>query len=220
MTVNLLETELITGAGWIARQRAPETAGPHPVIVMLHGWTGDENAMWVFARRMPPDALLIAPRGLVPVKPGGFGWHANLPEIWPRVGHFRPAIEMLVELLRPVNFPSGDFSHPLRVVGFSQGAALAFTFALLYPGRIWSAAGLSGFLPEGAASLAEGKPLQDKPVFMAHGSQDVLVPVDRAREAVRVLQQAGARVAYCEDEVGHKLSSACFSSLGAFFQRF
>lgn len=220
MADHWMVTELQTIAGWTVRVRTPESAGPHPIILMLHGWTGDENAMWVFARRMPPEALLIAPRGPVPVGPGGFGWHDNLGETWPRVEHFRPAVESLVDLLTPFNFPSGDLDQPLRLVGFSQGAALAFTFALLNPKWIRAVAGLSGFLPAGAASLVQGKPLRGKPVFMAHGTQDVLVPVERAREAVRVLQQAGARVAYCEDDVGHKLSTACFSSLGAFFQRY
>jgi len=45
---------------------------------------------------------------------------------------------------------------------------------------------------------------------VAHGTQDQLVPIDRARTSIELLEQAGAQVTYCEDEVGHKLSAnAC-----------
>ena len=47
---------------WHLKVRRPLGEGPFPVIGMLHGWTGDEDLMWVFARRLPPNALLIAPR--------------------------------------------------------------------------------------------------------------------------------------------------------------
>lgn len=201
------------------RVRVPKGDGPFPVLLLLHGWTGDENAMWVFARRFPAGLLLIAPRGLYPTPLGGYGWHDPLAGAWPSVRHFQPAIEALEDLLYPGNFPQADFDTPLRIVGFSQGAALALTFALQKPEAVRSLAGLAGFLPEGAAALAAGRPLLGKPVFLAHGTQDELVPVERAREAVRILQNAGAQVHYCEDDVGHKLSAACYDSLAAFLAR-
>jgi predicted esterase len=58
--------------------------------------------------------------------------------------------------------------------------------------------------------------LQGKNVFLAHGTQDSLVPVDRARQAAATLQEAGADVILCEDEVGHKLSASCFRNLQDF----
>ncbi|MEW5868320.1 MAG: hypothetical protein AB1894_03530 [Chloroflexota bacterium] len=211
-------SQLVEIDGWVMRQHRPAGDGPCSLIVMLHGWTGDENAMWVFASRLPQDAWLVAPRGLYPAPTGGYAWHAYKPRMWPWVDDFRPAVEALLELLTPENFPGADFSK-LRLVGFSQGAALAFTLALLHPGRICTLAGLSGFLPDGAAALAAGQPLRGIPLFMAHGSQDALVPVERARQAVELLEQAGAQVSYCEDDVGHKLSAGCFRGLEAFFRR-
>ena len=56
-------------------------------------------------------------------------------------------------------------------------------------------------------------------MFLAHGAFDEIVPVGRAREAVKLLGQAGAQVTYCEDDVGHKLSLSCFQSLQTFFVR-
>lgn len=206
--------------GWTFRQRLPDGfaygPGPHPVILMIHGWTGDENAMWIFADRLPKNALLIAPRGPYPAARGGFSWVQDKGR-WPQLDDFRPAMQALWEFVTLENFPSADMNR-LFLVGFSMGAALAFSMALSYPERIRAAAALSGFLPDGIAALVEGRPLKQKPVFLAHGVQDNLVPVERARQAVELLRQAGAQVDYCEDNVGHKLSIACFRSLEVFFE--
>jgi phospholipase/carboxylesterase len=204
---------------WTLRMRIPESPGPHPVVLMLHGWTGDEDAMWVFATRLPKHALLLAPRGIFRASLGGYGWHGKTSSAWPWVDDFRPSMEALLELLTPTNFPDADLDR-FRLVGFSQGAALAFSVALSYPERVSSMAVLSGFLPEGAGAMVRDAPLREKHIFMAHGTQDQLVPVERARQAAEILRQAGASVFYCEDDVGHKLSADCFRGMQAFFQRY
>jgi phospholipase/carboxylesterase len=203
---------------WVLRMRIPSGEEPFPVILMLHGWTGDENAMWIFATRFPSQAMLIAPRGLYSTPLGGFGWHVYKAKIWPWVDDFRPAIEALKSLLTTDNFPRADFSR-LHLAGFSQGAALAYTFLMQDGGEVRAVAGLSGFLPDGAETLLTERALTGKPIFIAHGSEDDLVPVDRARKAVAFFQDAGAQVIYCEEEVGHKLSANCFRGLESFFAK-
>ena len=116
-------------------------------------------------------------------------------------------------------FPDSDCSS-VSMVGFSQGAALAFAFGMLFPARVNLIAGLSGFMPQGAEAIARNKPLRDKHIFLAHGSQDQIVTVDRARSAVKVLESAGAEVSYCEDDVGHKLSTSCYQGLQNYFERY
>lgn len=201
--------------GWTIGVRRPLTPGPNPVLLMLHGWTGDENSMAVFLPRLPKNALLIAPRGLYPTPLGGYGWHAFKKDYWPWVDDFSSAIDAVLTLLTQDNFPEGDFSR-LNLIGFSQGAACSYALSLEHPWLVSTIAGLSGFLPEGASALARNKPLLGKRVFIAHGTQDKLVPVDRARQSASILQEAGADVTYCEDEVGHKLSANCFRGLEAF----
>lgn len=203
---------------WIVRVRTPQGAGAHPVVLLLHGWTGDEESMWIFASRLPEEALLIAPRGLYNSSMGGYSWQPQHVNGWPRIGDFEPAIDKLQELLTPQNFPSGDFSY-FRIVGFSQGAALTYAFALMQPEKVRAFAGLSGFLPEQAGPYIKKQPLKGKKVFVAHGTQDDMVAVERAREAVEKLEEAGAQVNYCEDDVGHKLSLTCFKGLESFFSK-
>jgi phospholipase/carboxylesterase len=203
----------------------PEGEGPAPVLLLIHGWTGNENVMWIFTSRLSTRYLILAPRGLYPAPEGGYGWEPRSQPGGPKVDDFRPAIDDLLCLLDDLgsgdnpsllNIARPNFSK-LNIMGFSQGAALSYTLALLYPERVQRLAGLAGFLPVDAASLVGSRPLLYKPVFVAHGRLDKRVPVERARAAVSLLDEAGANVSYCEDEVGHKLAASCFNRLEQFF---
>ena len=213
---------------WVVRERRPAGQGPHPVILLLHGWTGDENSMWVFTSRLPEDAWLIAPRAVYKSPSGGYSWRdestISIQENitlrrWPAVEVFLSSIESLKGLLSAENFPGANLDQ-FSLVGFSQGGALAYTFALINPGRVRIIAGLSTFVPEGAETLALRVPLPEKHIFVAHGLQDDLVPVDKARQSAALLEQAGSIVTYCEDNVGHKLGVDCFCALEDFFLKY
>lgn len=216
--------EGMTIADWAIRVRAPEGEGPFPVFLLLHGWTGDEKSMWIFSSRLPDNTLMIAPRGIYDTRLGGYGWYPQEKRIglpaetgeWPHMDEFKPAIDGLFELLSSDNFPRADFAN-LHLVGFSQGAALMYALALLHPEKFVDFAGLSGFMPDGAEDVINNHPLGGKRGYVTHGTEDELVPVAKARHAVEVLENAGAKVAYCEEDVGHKLSATCFRGMQEFF---
>jgi phospholipase/carboxylesterase len=217
----ITDTETIQIEDWVLRVRVPDGPGPFPVILMLHGWTGDENAMWVFARALPESFLLIAPRAPHESTIGGYSWYPMTNgKTWPDLDDFRPAVGALLELIDnwPASAPPpADFSN-LRLAGFSQGAALTYAFSLIHPERVTALAGLAGFLPEGSTSLFQGKHLEGKPVYISHGTNDELVSIEKARQAVRFFDQIGAEVTYCESDAGHKLNADCFKGMEVFFQ--
>ena len=175
-------TTLETFENWTLRVRTPMRT-PARLLLMLHGWTGDENSMWVFARNFPTDRLLLAPRGLYPAAEGGYSWRP------PRAGTFgRPSLENLQDsaeaLIRLVDAYAAQSrveANQFDVMGFSQGAALSNVIACLHPQRVRKAAILAGFMPSGMEQIIAQKPLAGKQVFVSHGTQDNLVPIDRAR---------------------------------------
>jgi phospholipase/carboxylesterase len=60
--------------------------------------------------------------------------------------------------------------------------------------------------------------LKGKPVFVAHGTRDETVTIESARASIEILEQAGAQVTFCEDDVGHKVSAGCLRALKDFFK--
>jgi phospholipase/carboxylesterase len=205
------DTVLTTFENWTLRVR-PGTG--QRILLLLHGWTGDENSMWIFTRNFPAEYWIITPRAPYTAHPSGYSWRAPAPRgSWPSVDLFRPSIEGLVELLeRWANANHLDAST-IDVAGFSQGAALTLTLGALYPARVRKMGILAGFAPEGAEQILTPGLLNGKNIFQAHGTLDEMVPIAMARRTVQLLEAAGAKVTYCESEVGHKLSADCLKAL-------
>ena len=240
------DTELIEFENWTLRIR--KTTHPAPrLLLMIHGFTGDENSMWVFGRDLPSHYWIVAPRAPYVAQPNGYSWRPNQSELIgsPTFDMFVPAAEALIKLvdayqlsacpepsrraglvpssiegLVPSSIEGLDASPERRrridVLGFSQGAAMSNLLAFLYPYRIRKTGILAGFVPSGLDELVAKRPLSGKPFFVTHGTQDKMVTIDRARASIEILERAGARVTYCEDEVGHKVSLTCLRALRDF----
>ncbi len=213
-------TSLVSFKGWTLRVRASSGLAPR-LLLLIHGLTGDENSMWVFARDLPASYWIAAPRApyAAQMEQGGYSWQPpqlGNPDL-PTLDQLRSAAEDLIRLVDEYSASAGLDAPTFDVMGFSQGGAMASVLAFLYPQRIRKAAILAGFVPNGLKELASQHPLQGKPFFVVHGTKDQMVPVERARASVQTLEQAGASVSYCEDEVGHKVSVTCLHALKKFF---
>lgn len=193
---------------------------PARLLLMIHGWTGDENSMWVFARNLPADYAILAPRGIHASPQGGYSWRAFREGTFgqPGLADFHESAQELLRLVDAYRAEAGIEASQFDVMGFSQGAALCNVLACLYPERVRKAGILAGFMPGGMEETVARKPLAGKPVFVAHGTQDQLVPIERGRAGLSLLEQAGARVTYCESHVGHKVSADCLRALEVFFR--
>lgn len=205
--------------GLIHRIRPGEGPGPHPCVVMLHGMGGNEDRMWIFAARLPPGWLLVAPRAPHARPAGGFAWQAREADEWPSLAQFQPSAEGLQRLVSALPSTYGADPDRTYLMGFSQGAAVAVAAALLDPEPIAGLAGLVGFVPTDCdpQELAARRPLSGMPIFLAAGQQDPMIPLDRSREAADLLRQAGARLHYREYPVGHKLDATGMRDLGAWW---
>jgi phospholipase/carboxylesterase len=213
-----VDTQLLTYNDWTLRVRH---AGQKParLMLLLHGWTGDENSMWVFARDLPDDYFILAPRGRYQAEDKGYSWREVTSEDWgkPSFESMSVSIEALIQLVDEISLSMDIHSDQFDVMGFSQGGALANMLAVLRPQRVRRTAVLSGFIPNGADEKFGPHSLDGKPFFVAHGSQDPLISFERARSMVSLLERAGAQVTFCEAEVGHRVSAKCLKGLGKFW---
>lgn len=189
------------------------------VLLMLHGWSGDENAMWVFIPRLPSNTLILAPRGFVKANSSGYGWfHHTSQGLSTPLSAYRTAADQVLAGVDEWMKTRGIPSVPLHIMGFSQGAALAGVLASVYPGRIEKAAILAGYLPlELDGSLHPGR-LTGKRFYIAHGRKDDVIPFPLAEAAANVLVSAGGDVKFCPSNAGHKLSLDCLKGLKEFLE--
>ena len=226
----LNDTELISFKDWILRIRkstdpfdSAEGATPDKsasrLLLLIHGFTGDENSMWVFARDLSPTSWMVAPRAPYVSAQGGYSWRSpdydNMNEV--SLDLLRSSAEALIRLVDEYSVSVRVDASTFDVMGFSQGGAMSSALAFLYPERIRKVGILAGFVPHGLDGLVSQRPLEGKPFFVVHGTKDQRVPIERARASIEILEQAGGRVTYCEDDVGHKVSVTCLRALKKFF---
>ena len=205
------DTTLTTFENWTLRVR-PGTG--RRILLLLHGWTGDENSMWIFTRHFPAEYWIVTPRAPYVAQQGGYSWRAPAPRgSWPTIDLFRPSVDALIEFLDHFASANNLDAFTVNVAGFSQGAALTLTLGALVPARVGKMGILAGFAPDGTEKILTPGRLSGKNIFMAHGTLDKMVPIEMARHAHRLLEDAGAKVMYCESEVGHKLSADCLKAL-------
>jgi len=146
--------------------------------------------MWVLARNLPPEIAILAPRGPFPVPEGGYSWREIKPGTWGNASmeDLHPAAEALLAFVDDLAASIGAEGNQFDLMGFSQGAAMSYTLALLYPQRIRQLAALSGSSPKVGWLCLTAIDYPEKPVFVSHGRQDDLIPVEQSRMAVAQLK--------------------------------
>ena len=205
------DSTLTTFESWTLRVRPGSSK---QILLLLHGWTGDENSMSIFTANFPAEYWIVSPRAPYAAVQGGYSWRMPAPRgSWPNIGLLRPSVDGLIDLVSrwaPVNDLD---SSSVDVVGFSQGGAMAFSVGVLYPEKVRKLGILAGFAPEGSEDFLTPDRLVGKRIFFAHGTLDEMVPIAMAKQAIRLVEDAGGEVIYCESEIGHKLSAACLGAL-------
>lgn len=125
-------------------------------------------------------------------------------------------VEALIARERGRGVPAGR----LVLAGFSQGGAIALQAGLRQPERLAGILALSTYLPLADRLAAEAHPAsRDTPIFMAHGTHDPMIAIDRARRSRDRLLAAGYRVDWREYPVPHAVSEAELADVGAWLGR-
>ncbi|MGA9398206.1 MAG: dienelactone hydrolase family protein [Anaerolineaceae bacterium] len=210
------EPQLLNRPDGVLAVREPGLPPPHRLLVLLHGVGGNELSMWIFAEGLPADYRVIAPRGPVVKSPGEYSWR---PTIMGRRSHLEENIQPARDLVARIDAwanEAGVDATRFSVMGFSQGAALVYVLAGLFPQRLLRAAVLSGYPPRGLDLST--KPLTDIPFLVTHGTQDDIIAIEEAQKALPMLEKAGARVTYIVEDLRHVVGDKARQAIRSFFK--
>jgi phospholipase/carboxylesterase len=190
----------------------PAGDGPFPTILALHGWGASAHDLFGLAPVIHDgDALILCPQGPVEMQTGpdsrGYGWFpissGGPPDPAAMVAagfQLRTFLDQALECY-PID------PKRLLLMGFSQGGVMAYDMALQDASRFAGLVALSSWLPAEIAERAERSPeLEALPALVIHGTDDPMIPVERARESRARLEALGVHVAHAEYEMGHEIS--------------
>jgi carboxymethylenebutenolidase len=156
----------------------PSRAGNSPAVILIHGSGGPLHGLDPFASQAAM-----------------FGVHVFVLHYFERTGHnwaapsqieshFLAWLETIKDAVSFVASQTGVDANRIGLLGFSLGAFLSLALAT-QDSRIAAVGELFGGLPEHFTKDAGNLP----PVLILHGEQDTTVPIDRAHELQRILQQ-------------------------------
>ena len=219
MTVALDGIELATG-------RHPDAA-----VIVLHGLGADGNDFVPIAQELDLDAVgdvrFVFPHAPeIPVTiNGGYrmrAWYdivgADLVRREDEAGlrQSQARVAALIDRERE----RGIEAKRIVLMGFSQGCAMALMTGLRYPERLAGLVGLSGYLPLAATLAAERHPANgDVPIFLAHGSADPVVPIDRAEKSRDALVALGYPVEWHDYPMPHSVCAEEVADLSRWLGR-
>jgi phospholipase/carboxylesterase len=105
------------------------------------------------------------------------------------------------------------------LVGFSQGCAMALYIGLRLPHPLAGIIALSGYLPLAMSLDLEKHPAnQSTPIFMAHGTYDPVVAMDRAQASYVLLEKLGYQIDWNEYPMEHSVNHEELVDISRFLQ--
>jgi phospholipase/carboxylesterase len=189
----------------------PPGEGPHPTVLLLHGWGASAHDLIGLAPILHRgEALVLCPQGPLAFQAGpgavGYGWFPLTsgrppdPEVvedaLARVGRFLDAAQQRYAI------------DPAKLVmaGFSQGGFMAYQLALRDPERYAGLLALSSWLPTEVARGIPRHPAHARlPTLVIHGSSDPMVAIDRAYASRDALLELGVPTVFREYDMGHEI---------------
>ncbi len=188
----------------VVAPRQPSQGTP-PGLLILHGRGADEGDLLGLAGALDPRLLIVAARAPFPLGLG-YHWYDLLDLGEPELATFARSRELLERFIGEMVDGYGVDADRLYLAGFSQGAMMSATMTLSQPSRIAGTALLSGYLPLQTRIETDPAALRGKPFFVAHGTQDPVIPVEASRMVKAYLAELGANVTYQEYPIGHQIS--------------
>ncbi|MFN7963875.1 MAG: dienelactone hydrolase family protein [Thermoanaerobaculia bacterium] len=189
----------------------PAGEGPFPTVIAIHGWGASAHDLLGLAPYfLDGEAVVICPQGQVevPIGPGalGYGWFPLRSGLMPDPSEVLASAEELRQfvLAALAHYPA-DLER-VALLGFSQGGVMAYELGLRETSRFAGIAALSTWFPPQLAEAVPARPEHEGfPVLMIHGTEDFVVPVERARESRETLRPYGVTLTYREFPMAHEI---------------
>ena len=206
-------------------------AKPTASVIWLHGLGADGHDFEPIVPELDlPDALAVrfvfphAPMQAVTINGGAVmrAWY----DVYALEGARREdadgvrASQTKVEELIAREKARGVGAARIVLAGFSQGGAIALKTGLRHGERLAGIMALSTYVPVASTLAAEASAAnRAAPIFMAHGVDDPLIPIERAIASRRQLEAAGYAVEWHEYPMAHAVCVEEIADVSAWLQR-
>lgn len=192
---------------YIVREPAAKSATA-PLIILLHGYGSNEGDLFSLVPQLPQDAIVLSARAPQTLD-HGYAWFAiTVPGAASTdiAGQAR-ARELLLQFIEQAGKKYHVPASRIYLMGFSQGAIMSYTIALTQPEKIRGIAVLSGrLLDDIKPRIAKAENVNKVSIFIGHGTEDKIIPIEKARDAHNYLTGKKINTDYREYKIVHTIS--------------
>ena len=133
--------------------------------------------------------------------------------------HIHASMKVTHELIQR-EMARGIAGRRIVLAGFSQGGAIALHTGLRFPSRLVGIMALSALVPDVENLLAGIYPANaETPIFMAHGTDDPMIPFAWAQKARALMEERGLNIDWHEYRIGHAVISDEISDISRWLTR-
>jgi phospholipase/carboxylesterase len=203
---------------------------PSHAVIWLHGLGADGHDFVpiVNALDLPPIGIrFVFPHApMMPVTiNGGFVMRAWYDVLDSNFGarqdeHGIRASQTAVEALIAREIERGIPASRIVLAGFSQGGVMTLHVGSRHPKKLAGLMVLSGYLPLAQTLASERNAASDSTaIFMAHGSEDPIIPITAAKTSRQQLVKLGYEVEWHEYRMPHTVCDNEVADIGAWLRK-
>ena len=177
----------------------------YPILFAFHGIGHHEEFAWINFGGIMDDFIVVGVRGDLEYKNGYAYYH--LEDFGkPDMETFDDCMKKMPAFIKDVidEYPV-DENH-VYLGGFSQGAILSNTLAMLMGDDIAGIVSMNGYVPEFLEERYGLKDVAHLDVFLSDGREDELFPPEVGRKNEKYFKEKGADVTYTTYETAHAVS--------------
>lgn len=189
--------EIKTDLKYLVKQPA-NAVSPTPVLIILHGYGSNENTAHELSNTIGEKLLCFSLKAPYNNKEGGGRWfNMKFLEYKKFRNNYRQAAESRKKILSFISQAcrkyNGD-STRVYVMGFSQGAMMAYDIGINAPEKVRGVIAMSGRIMEETRNAAtDWGRVQSLQVLVAHGYKDDVIIYQDALSAIEFLNQKSVK---------------------------
>lgn len=203
-------------------EQAPADTRNQPLVIFLHGYGSNEADLFGLHERLPVTYTYLSARAPQTLEQGSYQWFQRKGQgAYDGVTEeLAGSAELIGQFVRGAVAKYHTQPDKVVLVGFSQGAVMAYEVGLRHPQSVRGIAALSGkILPLLAAQVKDSPDLQRLGIFIGHGTDDRRLPYSDGQQANRLLRGASLQPQFhAYPGLGHSISEAEIEDLKAWLQ--
>ncbi|MDI1356539.1 MAG: dienelactone hydrolase family protein [bacterium] len=185
-----------------------------PVLILLHGYGSNENDLLDMAQAFDPKFITFSIRAPFKAGNGGFSWYdvefLQNNEMKYAYSQVKESKKLLLSFISKACAAYHADSTQVYVLGFSQGAIMAYEIAVSAPKKVKGIISLSGrMLEETRTVAADWKQVTQVKIFIAHGHSDNVIKFTDSEKAYAFFKEKKvADLTFKNYEMPHSISGS------------